>query len=110
MDTAKSKKPIPKQAPVDPRGNGQTPNAANGGASISPPQPVKKDEDEARPRKKKSVVEVHIPNDFTLRHDDGTHTDYKAGPAEMPEEHVEHWYAKAHGVKRKGAPAEAGDE
>lgn len=46
------------------------------------------------------LVKVHVAKAFTLTDGLGEHR-YEVGVNEMPAEHVDHWYAKAHGVTKK---------
>lgn len=44
------------------------------------------------------LIIVTVPRSFTLRIDNATTRDFKAGVQRMPRWMAEHWYSKAHGV------------
>lgn len=46
------------------------------------------------------LVKVSVPRGFRVDDGTGVH-EYPAGTEQMPAEHADHWYAKAHGVQRK---------
>ena len=61
---------------------------------------------EAEAKAKLDLVDAIVPKAFKLTLDDHTHVNYEAGTQPMPRTHVEHWFAKAHGVTLyKGANA-----
>lgn len=45
-------------------------------------------------------VKVNVPKPFRLTDATGAEHQYTVGEQEMPEDHADHWYAKAHGVEK----------
>ena len=54
---------------------------------------------EAEAKAKLDLVDAIVPKAFKLTLDDQTHVSYEAGTYPMPRTHVDHWFAKAHGVQ-----------
>lgn len=55
-------------------------------------------QDQAQAPTAEVMVTVTVPKGFKLRINNHHTVDYKAGVQEMPLEHAEHWYSKAHKV------------
>jgi hypothetical protein len=51
------------------------------------------------------MAKLHIHTKFTLRHDDGTTTDYAPGEHEFDGALADHWYVKLHARDPNAAPS-----
>lgn len=50
------------------------------------------------------MPKLHVHTKFTLRHDDGTTTDYAPGTHEFDEKLADHWYVKLHARDPNAVP------